>query len=234
MAATSATSQEATPTPELAAAGRLYEHGRFEEAAARFADLAEKGDALACFWLSICHANGDGLPRSDEKAFETCLRAAELGNVQAKTNLGVMYIEGKGVVKDAERGLAWLGEAAEDGDMGAQFNAATILSAGKAVEQDWDRAVRYYRMAAERGYYPAQARLGFCYRNGLGVEKSRVQAFVWLSLAAQHGVGTAITILESTVNEMSADEKAEGMALVRQWQTRTRDVSERASFRVVP
>lgn len=195
----------------------LYEAGQFVTAYNIFRHHAEAGDATAWFWLSVMHMNGDGVETDKQAGFDCCLKAAEMGCVQAQTNLGVMYIQGDGVAEDAPTGLTWLCRAADAGDTGAQFNAATLLSAGKVVDKDFETAVKYYRMAAESGYFPAQARLGFSYRNGFGVAKDRLKAFLWLTLASQHGAGSAISMLEGLVSEMTPDEIHRGHQMVEAW-----------------
>ncbi len=195
----------------------LYEAGEFMPAYDIFHACAKAGDATAWFWLSVMHMNGDGVAVDKAIGFEFCRKAADMGEIQAQTNLGVMYIQGDGVPEDAQTGLTWLRRAADAGDTGAQFNAATLLSAGKVVEKDLQTAARYYEMAAESGYFPAQARLGFSYRNGFGVAKDRLKAFLWLTLASQHGAGSAISMLEGLVAEMTPDELHRGHQMVEKW-----------------
>ncbi|CAN0602435.1 unnamed protein product [Ectocarpus sp. 12 AP-2014] len=143
-----------------------------------------------------------------------------------------MYNQGDGVAENVETGLKWLCSAAEAGDTGAQFNAATILSAGKIVDKDLETAVRFYQMAADSGYHPAQARLGFSYRNGFGVPKDRHKAFMWLTLAAQHGAGSAISMLEGLVSEMTPDELHTGHQMVENWMKDHSSGSSDLVFRV--
>jgi hypothetical protein len=144
------------------------------------------------------------------------------------TNVGAMLATGQGCTRDVEAGLKWLEMAAQLNDVGAQFNLATMLSAGKDVEQDVDRAAHWYKRAAEQGHYPSQARLGYCYQHGSGVPKSRVNAYVWYALAAQHGVGTALSSLERILQDMSAEEKREGAALIHSWRRKTSSISSQA------
>ena len=210
----------------------FYEAGKFETAHDVFHNCAEAGDATAWFWLSTMHMNGDGIAVDKQTGFNCCLKAAEMGSIQAQTNLGVMYIQGDGVAEDIEAGLKWLCCAADAGDTGAQFNAATIMSAGKIVEKDLETAVKYYQMAADSGYHPAQARLGFSFRNGFGVPKDRHKAFMWLTLAAQHGAGSAISMLEGLVTEMTPDELHTGHQMVEKWMADHRSGSGDLYFRV--
>lgn len=200
----------------LSAAQTLYEQGDAEAAFARFAELAAEDDPDALFWMATMLAHGDGTGRDQAAAYRSCLRSAELGHAAAATNLGVMLVQGAGCAADPEAGLAWLRQAAEAGDLGAQFNAATLLSAGKVVDKDLEMAAHYYQRAARAGYHPAQARLGYAYRHGFGVPRDRRRAFLWLSLAARHGAGTAISMLEGLITEMSPDELHDAQTLLDQ------------------
>lgn len=199
-----------TPITSIAASvadgRRLYESGQFLEAFDVFSKFARNDEPEAVFWLATMLANGDGVAVDKAAALYQCRRAAELGNVAAQTNLGVMLVQGEGCEVDISAGLAWLSKAAEAGDVGAQFNVASILSAGKLIDKDLETAARYYEMAARSGYHPAQARLGYAYRHGFGVQRDLKKAFIWLSLAARHGMGTAISMLEGVITEMSPDD----------------------------
>lgn len=102
------------------------------------------------------------------------------------------------------------------------LNLAVLYTKGDGVPVDQVKAAALYRRAAEMGHYPSQSRLGYIYAQGQGLPKDRVQAYIWLSLASQHGIGTALNALEGVVKEMSAEEKAQGIALFEEWRGRTR------------
>jgi uncharacterized protein len=140
-------------------------------------------------------------------------KAAEGGNVFAQNNLATMYVAGRGVEKNSCEAAKWFRIAAENADPYAIFNLASLYDKGEGVNKDPTRAAHYYRSGAELGHVPSQSRLGYMYANGIGVERSRVDAFVWLSLAAQHGIGSALVVLETVVQAMSAEEKLQGQRL---------------------
>ncbi|PNG24938.1 hypothetical protein CR492_16135 [Methylocella silvestris] len=171
-------------------------------------------------WLGSFYANGTGgVAPSLPKALAWYIRAAGQGHVQAATNVGAMLAMGQGARQDRAEGAKWLAQAAERGDPMAQYNLATLLSKGDGVPVDNKRAADLYRRAAETGHFPSQARLGYFYANGLGVEKNRIAAFAWLSLAARHGIGIALTALESLVADMSGEEKKRGLGLAQKFQS---------------
>lgn len=232
--ATQKTKQTAKTRNQIERGRRAYMAGRFDDALEIWLPLAEAGDNEAQSWVGSLYANGDGVEVDNAQAFAWYLRAAEGGNVQAQSNVGALYAMGRGAGEDFVESERWTRRAAEGGDANAQFNLAVFYTKGQGVPQDDAQAAEWYRKAAEGGHYPSQARLGHMYANGQGVKKDRVQAFVWLSLASQHGVGTALTALESIVKHMSSEEKAQGSALVQQWRGRTATSSERRRLDPVP
>jgi hypothetical protein len=71
---------------------------------------AAQGERDAFFWLGICFRDGEGCVRDIEKAKESFLVAAELGDVHGMLRLGELFDR-----NDAQR-FVWLGKAALSGD----------------------------------------------------------------------------------------------------------------------
>ncbi len=207
------------------AAKEAYLRGDYEQAMELWRPLAEAGDTEAQAWIGSLYANGEGVATDSAVAFYWYLEAAERGSLQAQANVGALYFMGQGVEKNLDEAVRWLSAAADGGDIYAIFNLATLYAKGEGVPENLERAAKYYRIAAERGHYPSQSRLGFMYAQGRGLSKDRVQAYLWLTLAAQHGIGSALTALESVIGDMSAEEKAEGMSLFDAWRGKTQAVS---------
>ena len=217
---TPAVAPVAASDPLIAEAIAAYTRGDYGAALFVFQRRAEAGDAEAQAWIGAFYANGTGVVPSLPTAFAWYMRAAEQGHIQAATNVGAMLAMGQGIAQDRLAGLGWLERAAAAGDAMARYNLATLYAKGDGVPQDSGRAVELYRQAAETGHYPSQARLGHLYAVGVGVDKDRVSAFAWLSLAAQHGIGTALNALEALIEQMSAEEKAKGSAMIQNWRLR--------------
>ena len=202
---------------QMKLARQAYADGAFKEAFDIWLPIAEQGDAEAQAWIGSLHANGEGVDVDDRAALIWYERAAEQGHAMAQANVGANYYMARGTDKDVAKAIKWLSAAAEHGDLNGLFNLAVLYSKGEGVQEDHGRAAELYAKAAERGHYPSQSRLGYMYAHGQGVEKDRVKAYLWLSLAAQHGIGTALDALETVVNNMSAEEKAQGAHLFEQW-----------------
>ncbi len=207
--------------PELELAKQAYSQGDFEKARSIWETQAEAGTVEAQAWLGSLYANGDGVDVDDTTALAWYEKAASQNHAMAQANVGAMYFMGQGTEKNVPSAIKWLTAAAENNDVNGLFNLAVIYTKGEDVEEDQEKAAELYRKAAEQGHYPSQSRLGYMHAHGQGVKKDRVLAYLWLTLASQHGIGTALTALESVVNSMSSEEKAMGATLVEQWRNKT-------------
>jgi uncharacterized protein len=217
-----------------ARARAAYLNGRFTDAYQIWRIGAEAGDAEAQCWLGSLYANGEGVSVDDARALHWYIAAAKQGNHMAQANAGAFLFMGRGTAKNAKEAVKWLTEAANGADLNGLFNLAVLYAKGDGVPVDQEKAASLYRHAAELGHYPSQTRLGHIYAHGQGVPKDRVQAYLWLSLAAQHGIGTALNALESIVNDMSAEEKAKGIALFEDWRGRTKARNGQVALHPMP
>lgn len=217
-----------------ALARAAYQKGRFADAYRIWRIGAEAGDAESQCWLGSLFANGEGVNVDDEQALHWYLAAAGQGNHMAQANTGAFLFMGRGTAKNPTEAVKWLTEAANGADLNGLFNLAVLYAKGEGVEADLGKAASLYQRAAELGHYPSQSRLGHIYAHGQGVPKDRVQAYLWFSLAAQHGIGTALNALESIIKDMSAEEKAKGVALFEEWRGRTKSRDGQVALYPVP
>jgi len=86
-----------------------------------------------------------------EDAFDTYLKAAELGNPVAQGMLGQMYFKGIGVNRDSVQAAEWYRKAAEQGLAVAQNCLGVLYQKGEGIEKDYAKAVEWYRKAAAQG-----------------------------------------------------------------------------------
>ena len=206
---------------DLSVARKAYSEGDFQRARGIWESQAKQGNAEAQAWLGSLYANGDGVEVDDAIALTWYEKAAEQDYPMAQANIGAMYYMGQGTKVDLGKAVYWLSAAADNGDVNGLFNLAVLYTKGDGVDEDLELAASSYQKAAEQGHYPSQSRLGYMYAHGQGVKKDRVQAYLWLTLAAQHGIGTALTALESVVKSMSSEEKSMGASLFEQWRNKT-------------
>jgi len=217
-----------------ARARSAYQKGHYKDAYRIWRVGAEAGDAEAQCWLGSLYANGEGVSVDDAQALHWYLAAAKQGNHMAQANVGAFLFMGRGTPRNAKEAARWLAEAANGDDLNGLFNLAVLYTKGEGVPPDPAKAASFYRRAAELGHYPSQSRLGHLYAHGQGVPKDRVQAYLWFSLAAQHGIGTALNALEGIVKDMSAEEKANGIALFEEWRGRTKSRDSQVALYPMP
>ena len=137
--------------------------------------------------LGAAYADGDGLPKSLEKAALWFRKAAERGLAAAQYDLAVMYDTGEGIPEDANEAALWYGRAAAQGHAAAQNNLGILYRNGKGVPKDDREAARWFRKAAAQGQAKAQANLGSLYHRGRGVARDAHEAARWYRLAAEQG-----------------------------------------------
>ena len=168
-----------------------YKHGDYNIALPGFKLMAEQGNAIAQYNVGLMFANGQGVPKDEQKALVWYRKSADQGNPDAQYNLGLMYFYGQGVQKDGQQATTWFRKSAAQGNANAQHNLGVLFDRGEGVPKDAQQAVMWYRKAAEQGYADAQFNLGSMYENGDGVPKDDQQAVMWFRKAAEQGNASA-------------------------------------------
>ena len=160
-------------------------------------DRAKSGDAVAQYYLGICHTQGGlGIAKDYKKAIEWWKKSAENGNTYAQLKLASCYTRGSlGLPKDKNEAAKWYKMAAEDckrsaesGDVRAQYQLANLYTTGRGVKRDYKEAFKWYEKAAENGDTNAQLRPGLCYDTGiLKTPRSISKAEKWYKKAVEQG-----------------------------------------------
>jgi TPR repeat protein len=83
-------------------------------------EFTNDGSASSCFYLSLMHQKGEGVPQDMSASLSLLRQAAEQGLDVAQANLGLLYLEGAGVPVNEQEGLKWLRMAADQGLAEAQ------------------------------------------------------------------------------------------------------------------
>lgn len=105
---------------------------------------------------------------------------------------------------------------AEDGNVQAYVGLAGLYLSGNGVSADPKEAARLYQLAAEQGDSNGQLNLGRLYLTGIGVAKNDGTAYAWLGLAAAQGRRWAKEKVEEIEPRLSADQRAEADALIKE------------------
>lgn len=196
-----ATESFASTKEALRAGVRDYNAGNKVGAAKALEYAAHHGHALALWKLGRMHAEGDGIPRNELKAFEYFSRVADENADEAPespkasvvanafVSLGGYFLQGiRGsyVEPNPERAAEMFSYAASYfGDPVAQYQLGRLYLDGNGVDLDERQAARWLNLAAEKGYGPAQAQLGQMLVLGKGVPRQRARGLMWLTLAKQ-------------------------------------------------
>ncbi len=162
-----------------------------------------------------------GLAAYNSADYETALAAwqplAEAGNADAQFGLGQMYGNGFGVMMDDAAALKWYGLAAAQEHGPALSNLAVMHQNGWGVPMDETTAMQLFERAANVGVADAMVALGRYYAMDFSDSYDPVQAYKWFSLAALLGDFDANSRRESIAAKLTAEQVADGNALVDVW-----------------
>lgn len=145
---------------------------------------AAQGDAVSQVDLGDIYYNGNGVPKSYEKAAYWFEKSAQQGDAEGQNNLAVLYRDGKGVEKSIEKSIYWLKKAVAQNNAMAQVSLGFAYEKGKGVPQSDKKAAELYRKSAEQGEVRGMTNLAYMYERGMGVEHSYEKAAYWYEKAA--------------------------------------------------
>lgn len=120
---------------------------------------AERGNALAQYYLAEMYRLGRGVESGPLEALKWYRRAGEQGNVNAQEWLGRSYSSGLGVQRDYEEAIKWFRRAADQGSAVGQNGLGSMYRSGQGVPQNTAEAVKWYELAAAQGNPEAQYNL---------------------------------------------------------------------------
>lgn len=164
-----------------------YAAGRHREAFLEWEVDANRGNAVAQFFIGNMYAAGEGVDADFEIANTWYEKAAVQGHVESAVRLATNYRLGQGVDEiNYHIATKWLYMAAEAGHPIARFDLGEIFLYGAPRHQLQPapyHASQWYHMASLDGIALARFKLAQLYFSGEGVDKDDVQGLVWLTLA---------------------------------------------------
>lgn len=225
-----------TPFEAFRSGTQALKAGETEKGVTSLQYAAEQGHALAQWKLGRMYADGDGVPRSDIRAFEYF---SQIANAYADDSpdsprarfvanafvaLGHYYRDGipnSSIKPDPERAREMFAYAASYfGDADAQYNLARLYLSGIGAPRDPRRAVRWLSLAAHKGQYQAQALLGRMLFRGENVPRQGARGLMWLTLARDSAKPNETWIAElydSAFKQATEEERAMAAVYLERW-----------------
>ena len=149
---------------------------------------------------------------------------ADSGDANSAYGMGLLYGNGFGVDMNDELALKYYGIAAEQGHSDAAFNLAVMHQNGWGVPMDEKKANEWYLVAAEKGNTEAQMALGRYFAMDFLDTYDPVVAYKWFSLAVHLGDFDAKEKRDFIASRMTAEQVAQGDALVDTWVADKKDM----------
>ena len=119
------------------------------------------------------------------KAWDTMIRAADLGNPDAKIRVGFAKMAGIYFPQNPEAAKDVFVQLTEQGHPEAQFGLGFLYATGTLVNSSQSQALLYYTFSAFGGSSWAQMGLGYRYWSGMGVATSCEKALDYYRRVAQ-------------------------------------------------
>ena len=231
-----------SPVEAFRSGAQALRAGEKEKAVTSLQYAAEQGHALAQWKLGRMYAEGDGVERSDLRAFEYFSRIADAyaddspGTPQARfvanafVALGHYYLNGipnSAVRADPMRAHEMFSYAASYfGDPDAQYCLARLYLDGKGAPRDPRQAARWLSLAARKGQHQAQALLGRMLFKGEYLPRQAARGLMWLTLARDSATPEETWIAEvyeAAFKQASDDERAMALVYLERWIKGRRD-----------
>src|SRR3954470_14205881 len=225
-----------TPFEAFRSGARALRDGHKEKALVSLEYAAEQGLIAAQWKLGRMYAEGDGVERSDLRAFEYFSGIADAhaddnpGTPQSRyianafVALGHYYRDGianTDVKADLGRARHMYAYAASYfGDPDAQYHLARMMLDAKEASRDPKQAARWLHSAANKGQYQAQAVLGrILFRGEPGVPRQAARRLMWLTLARSNAASEAWIgeLYDAAVKQATEDERALAGDFLARW-----------------
>lgn len=225
-----------SPLDAFRAGARALRDGRAEEAVTALQYAASNGHVASAWRLGRMYMDGQGVARSDLKAFETFLRITrERGDenpnspdarfvASAFVALGNYFVEGipnTHVRANPQRAFELYFYAASTfGDADGQFRLGRLMLEGQGTRRDPLQAARWLSLAAAKSHHQAQAVLGHMLFMGRDVPRQAPRGLMFLTLARESASETETWINElydEAMRAASDDERSVALRMVETW-----------------
>jgi hypothetical protein len=232
-----------TPFEAFRSGAKALRDGQKEKALVSLEYAAEQGLIAAQWKLGRMYAEGDGVDRSDLRAFEYFSGIADAhaddnpGTPQSRyvanafVALGHYYRNGipnTDVRADLGRARHMYAYAASYfGDPDAQYHLGRLMLDANSPFRDAKQAARWLHSAANKGQYQAQAVLGrMLFTGETGIPRQPARGLMWLTIARSNAGPSETWIVElydSAVKQATDDDRAMAGEFLMHWRNGKRD-----------
>jgi len=232
-----------TPFEAFRSGARALQDGQKEKGLEKLEFAADQGVVPAQWKLGRMYALGQGVERSDIKAFDFFSRIADNhaddnpGTPQSRyvsnafVALGHYYATGipnSDVKVDMGRARHMYGYAASYfGDADGQYHLARMMLDGNGPFHDPKQGARWLKAAADKGQHQAQALLGrMLFLGEAGIPRQPARGLMWLTLARSNAAPSETWIAESydaALKQATADDRALAGEFLARWMSSKRD-----------
>lgn len=168
---------------------RLYQEGRYVEAANAHQLACDHFDGRACTDLGVMYRRGEGVRKNYPRAAELSLRGCHGGNALGCTNLGLMYWSNV-LPKNDKRAVELFERGCDGGDKNGCRALAFMYENGQGVPKDITRAAMLYRKANEQA---REHRIPFTVQDGLILIETKINDEI-VKLIVDTGATTALAL----------------------------------------
>ena len=138
-----------------------YSATDYATALSEWQELADAGDANACYGMGLLYGNGFGVDMNYDLALKYYRMAADKGHAEAQYSLGIMHQNGWGVPVNEEEGMKWYLLAAEQGIVGAHMALGRVYAMDFAETYDPIEAFKWFSIASKMGDFDAKSKAEF-------------------------------------------------------------------------
>lgn len=136
-----------------------FHGGNHSAALEKFMPLANKGNAVAQYYLGKIYMQGLGTQPDFNKAISWTRKAAKQKNTEAENFLGLLYFYGLGAPQSYSEAMSWYRKAAEAGNVKAQTSLGMMFVNGQGASQDPVQAYKWLKLAELSGEADAGSKL---------------------------------------------------------------------------
>ena len=131
-----------------------FAQGDYISALSLWKPLANQGNALALYSISLLYEEGHGVRKDSKRALNYLQAAVDKNLAVAQYYLGMKYYAGLGVQKNTRKARQLFEQAAQSDYLQDQFQLANFYDKGIGGPQDPSTATQWFIRAAENGYGP--------------------------------------------------------------------------------